>query len=97
MDVPDPEVALLEAYLGRGALTRIVQSVADPGHVRHGTRKDKQGNQVATQTQLVKVADVRAALTAALAEIPQGADAERLATAFGERMSRIETSEYAPG
>ena len=42
-DVPDPEVTLLEAYLGRGALTRIVQSVTDPGHVRHGTRKDKQG------------------------------------------------------
>ena len=41
-------MTLLEAYLGRGALTRIVKSVADPGHVRHGTRKDKQGNEVAT-------------------------------------------------
>ncbi len=47
-DVPDPEVTLLEAYLGRGALTRIVKSVTDPGHVRHGTRKDKQGNEVPT-------------------------------------------------
>ena len=93
MDVPDPEVTLLEAYLGRDALTWIVQSAADPDHVRHGTRKDKQGNEVATQTQLVQVASVRAALTAALAEIPQGADAERLAAAFGERMSRIETGE----
>ncbi|MGH3252268.1 MAG: hypothetical protein ACRDOI_39495, partial [Trebonia sp.] len=93
MDVPDPEVTLLEAYLGRGALTQIVKSVTDPGHVRHGTRKDKQGNEVATQAQLVQVASVRAALTAALAQIPQGADAERLTAAFGERMSRIETGE----
>src|SRR6266568_3649957 len=84
-DVPDPEVTLLEAYLGRGALTRIVQSVTDPGHVRHGTRKDKQGNEVPTQTQLVQVASVRAALTAALAEIPQGEDAERLTAAWGRR------------
>jgi N12 class adenine-specific DNA methylase/superfamily I DNA/RNA helicase len=92
-DVPDPEVALLEAYLGRDALTQIVESAADPGHVRHGTRKDKQGNEVATQTRLVQVARVRAALAAALAGVPQGADAERLTAAFGERMSRIETGE----
>jgi N12 class adenine-specific DNA methylase/superfamily I DNA/RNA helicase len=92
-DVPDPEVMLLEAYLGRDALTLIVTSAADPGHVRHGTRKDKQGNVVATETRLVQVARVRAALTAALAQIPQGADAERLTAAFGERMSRIETGE----
>jgi N12 class adenine-specific DNA methylase len=92
-DVPDPEIVLLEEYLGRGALTRTVKSVTDPGHVRHGTRKDKQGNDVPTETQLVLVASVRAALTAALAQVPQGADAERLAASFGERMSRIETSE----
>ena len=92
-DVPDPEVTLLEAYLGRHALTRIVNSAANPEHVRQGTRKDKQGETVTTATQLVEVARVRAALMTALAQIPQGADAEALAATFGERMSRIETGE----
>ena len=92
-DVPDPEVKLLEAYLGRDALTRIVRSAASPEHVRQGTRKDKQGQEVITTTQLVEVAKVRAALTAALAQIPQGADAEAITATFSERMSRIETGE----
>ena len=92
-DVPDPEVTLLEAYLGRHALTRIVNSAASPEHVRQGTRKDKQGQTVTTATQLVEVARVRAALMTALAQIPQGADADTLAATFGERMSRIETGE----
>ena len=92
-DVPDPEVTLLEAYLGRHALTRIVNSAASPEHVRQGTRKDKHGETVTTATQLVEVARVRAALMTALAQIPQGADADTLAATFGERMSRIETGE----
>ena len=92
-DVPDPEVKLLEAYLGRDALTRIVRSAADPGQVRHGTRKDKHGETVTVATQLVETARVRAALTAALAQIPQGADAEAITATFSERMSRIETGE----
>jgi N12 class adenine-specific DNA methylase/superfamily I DNA/RNA helicase len=92
-DVPDPEVKLLEAYLGRDALTRIVRSAADPGQVRHSTRKDKHGETVTVATQLVETAKVRAALTAALARLPQGADAEVLTATFGERMSRIETGE----
>ena len=92
-DVPDPEVTLLEAYLGRHALTRIVNSAASPEHVRQGTRKDKQGQEVTTTTQLVEVAKVRTALMTALAQIPQGADAETLTATFGERMSRIETGE----
>ena len=92
-DVPDPEVTLLEAYLGRHALTRIVNSAASPEHVRQGTRKDKQGQTVTTATQLVEVAKVRAALMTALAQIPQGADADTLTATFGERMSRIETGE----
>ena len=92
-DVPDPEVTLLEAYLGRHALTRIVNSAASPEHVRQGTRKDKHGETVATTTQLVEVAEVRAALMTALAQIPQGADAGTLTATFGERMSRIETGE----
>src|SRR5260370_10771470 len=66
-DVPDPEVALLEAYLGRHALTRIVNSAASPEHVRQGTCKDKHGETVTVATQLVETASVRAALTAALA------------------------------
>jgi N12 class adenine-specific DNA methylase len=92
-DVPDPEVTLLETYLGRDALTRIVRSAANPEQVRHGTRKDKQGETVATVTQLVETARVRAALTAALAQVPQGADADTLTATFSERMSRIETGE----
>ncbi len=92
-DVPDPEVKLLEAYLGRDALTRILRSAADPEQVRHGTRKDKHGETVTVATQLVETARVRAALTAALAQIPQGADAEAITATFSERISRIETGE----
>jgi N12 class adenine-specific DNA methylase len=92
-DVPDPEVMLLEAYLGRDALTRIVRSAANPEQVRHGTRQDKQGETVATVTQLVETARVRTALMTALAQIPQGADAGTLTATFSERMSRIETGE----
>ena len=92
-DVPDPEVMLLEAYLGRDALTRIVRSAADPGQTRHSTRKDKHGETVTVATQLVETAKVRAALMAALAQVPQGADAEALTATFSERMSRIETGE----
>ena len=93
-DVLDPEVKLLEAYLGRGALTRIVKSVTDPGHVRTGTRKDKQGKPAEMTTQLVETARVRAALTDALDRLPEGADAERLRAVFGERISRIMTGEH---
>jgi N12 class adenine-specific DNA methylase len=92
-DVPDPDVMLLEAYLGRDALTRIVRSAADPGRVRRSTRKDKHGETVTVATQLVETARVRAALMAALARLPQGADAEALTATFSERMSRIERGE----
>ena len=91
IDVPDPEVKLA------GGIPRPRR--ADPdravGH-RPRARAERHPQGQAGQarprrpTQLVEAARVRAALTAALAELPQGADAERLGAVFGERISRID-------